>query len=249
MASLDISSEAGGGLAYKSKAANPITSKSIDKPTQVRNAYLNVVGKSKLQNELLLSYIEETVGLKGKCVQKLGAIDPLKDTEPSLPIFILLDCNDLDTQNIWSEIDAWKRENSFNYFIALCNVEPEMKIESVALENDIHGLFYTNEPMKMIPKGISAILKGDLWYSRKILGKCLMELKASKTIPEYSTSNNLTLREKEILTLITSGYSNKQISDILCISFHTVKTHIYNIYKKIGVENRFQALLWASKYL
>ena len=62
-------------------------------------------------------------------------------------------------------------------------------------------------------------------------------------------NGNLTLKEKEMLTLVTSGFSNKTIADDLCISVHTVKNRIYNIYKKINVNNRFQAALWAIKYL
>lgn len=60
---------------------------------------------------------------------------------------------------------------------------------------------------------------------------------------------NLTSREKEILTRIASGASNREIADALFISHHTVKTHIYNIYKKIKVPNRFQAALWIAENL
>ena len=43
--------------------------------------------------------------------------------------------------------------------------------------------------------------------------------------------------------------NSQEIADKLCISSHTVKTHIYNIFKKIGVPNRLQAALWAAKNL
>jgi LuxR family transcriptional regulator of csgAB operon len=55
----------------------------------------------------------------------------------------------------------------------------------------------------------------------------------------------LTAREKEILILITAGDLNDEIAERLCISFHTVKNHVYNVFKKIGVSSRFQAALWA----
>ncbi|MFH1935680.1 MAG: helix-turn-helix transcriptional regulator [Pseudomonadota bacterium] len=59
----------------------------------------------------------------------------------------------------------------------------------------------------------------------------------------------LTPREVEILTMMATGATNANIADKLCISPHTVKTHIYNIFKKIDVPNRLQASLWATKNL
>jgi len=49
--------------------------------------------------------------------------------------------------------------------------------------------------------------------------------------------------------LIADGESNEEIADRLFISSHTVKSHLYRIYKKIEVPNRLQAALWAVKNL
>jgi LuxR family transcriptional regulator of csgAB operon len=61
--------------------------------------------------------------------------------------------------------------------------------------------------------------------------------------------STLTPREIEIVSMIAAGAANAHIADKLCISSHTVKTHIYNIFKKINVPNRLQAALWAAKNL
>lgn len=55
----------------------------------------------------------------------------------------------------------------------------------------------------------------------------------------------LSKREYEILTLIASGYNNKEIGNNLFISEKTVKNHITNIFKKIEVEDRVQAVIFA----
>jgi DNA-binding CsgD family transcriptional regulator len=47
-------------------------------------------------------------------------------------------------------------------------------------------------------------------------------------------------REREIISLMITGKSNREISEALCISNETVKKHIYNAYRKIGVKNRVQ---------
>ncbi len=55
--------------------------------------------------------------------------------------------------------------------------------------------------------------------------------------------NLLTERECEVISLIAAGLSNKQIADQLVVSIGTAKTHIHNIYGKLGVENRPQAII------
>jgi len=67
-----------------------------------------------------------------------------------------------------------------------------------------------------------------------------------KKITKDALSEKLTQRQIEILALIAVGATNDDISDKLCISPHTVKNHLYSIFKKINVPNRVQAALWAA---
>lgn len=59
----------------------------------------------------------------------------------------------------------------------------------------------------------------------------------------------LTKREQEILSQLTSGEPNSVIASRLHLSEHTVKNHMYNIFRKIGVKNRLQASNWAKMHL
>jgi DNA-binding NarL/FixJ family response regulator len=216
----------------------------------IPDAFIHIIGNNKLQNELLLSYLKDKIGLNGKWLLKLEP-DHITINSGSVPLkFVLVDCKTIDINNCWNEINFLKESNPSQCFVALCNVDSKAEIEKTAMGNGIDGVFYDYDPPHTIPKGIVAILNGDLWYSRKTMTKFVLEPKQSAGSSEDRYANDLlTFREREVLTLIASGLNSREVSEKLFISSHTVKTHIYNIYNKINVTNRLQATLWAAKYL
>lgn len=58
----------------------------------------------------------------------------------------------------------------------------------------------------------------------------------------------LSTREAQILALIASGLTNVEIAGTLYVSINTVKSCIRQAYRKIGVERRSQAVLWACQH-
>jgi DNA-binding NarL/FixJ family response regulator len=77
------------------------------------------------------------------------------------------------------------------------------------------------------------------------------ELEARKKQVEQNTQQksnhyfSLTEREREVLTALAKGFSNQTLADLLCVSPKTVHNHLYNIYSKIGVKTRAEAIVWA----
>lgn len=61
-------------------------------------------------------------------------------------------------------------------------------------------------------------------------------------LDRFFSQHNISKREQEIIYLILKGKSNRDIEDELYISLRTVKNHIYNIYKKLGVKSRWQLI-------
>jgi DNA-binding CsgD family transcriptional regulator len=226
----------------------PTENDTVNDNSIIENVMIHVIGPNMLQNELLTSFLEDNLGI---ACRQYEMLDPeLKAAlDPGQRNLLLIDCLGEKEANPWTlyHFNGFKTVRH-NYF-AFYNVHPEAGIENKAIEFGIHGLFYHNESFKVLPKAISAILEGELWFSRKTMSQCLKNGHAGGNRISTDMASCLTEREREILIRIATGVGNQQIADELCISLHTVKTHIYNIYKKINVKNRLQASLWAARYV
>ena len=66
--------------------------------------------------------------------------------------------------------------------------------------------------------------------------------------PENQPLQEMTAREREVLALVAAGLSNKLIARRLGITEATVKAHLTHIYRRIGVDSRVQAALWARQH-
>ena len=73
----------------------------------------------------------------------------------------------------------------------------------------------------------------------------VLEFTGAEVTPENALFAALSGREREVLTQITTGLSNSEISERLFISESTVKNHITNIFEKLDVSNRSQAIVRA----
>jgi DNA-binding NarL/FixJ family response regulator len=69
---------------------------------------------------------------------------------------------------------------------------------------------------------------------------------AAAQAPAAQTAAGLTRRELEILRLVAEGHSNSQLARMLWVTEQTVKFHLSNIYRKLGVSNRTEASRWAQ---
>jgi two-component system nitrate/nitrite response regulator NarL len=58
----------------------------------------------------------------------------------------------------------------------------------------------------------------------------------------------LTRREREVLALVAAGKSNKEVAQALKVTAWTVGFHVSNILKKLGVESRVEAAVWAREH-
>ncbi|MDO9514873.1 MAG: LuxR C-terminal-related transcriptional regulator [Syntrophales bacterium] len=205
-----------------------------------------IVGSNALQNELLVRFLEKETGLS--CTFSPELDGEIIDNKSPSACLVLFDCRGTELGHLWAMIESGPPINLTGCRIALFNLDTETGSEKEIMDRGIHGIFYMSDPMDMFPRGVKAILDGEMWYSRKALSRRIMNPGKGSTA-SLTAANILTSREKEILIGIASGASNEDIAQELSISPHTVRTHIYNVYKKINTSNRLQAMLWVAKYL
>ncbi|MBI9104628.1 MAG: helix-turn-helix transcriptional regulator [Spirochaetales bacterium] len=65
---------------------------------------------------------------------------------------------------------------------------------------------------------------------------------SAEFLSEFGQKHELTDRELDVIPLIVEGMGNKQIASQLCISPKTVNNHIYNLYRKLEINSRFELL-------
>jgi DNA-binding NarL/FixJ family response regulator len=83
-------------------------------------------------------------------------------------------------------------------------------------------------------------------------GESPLDPKAARALltarSERARAAELSSREREVLFLVGAGMANKQIARRLGISEKTVKSHLTNVYRHIGVSDRTQAAMWARSH-
>ena len=105
-------------------------------------------------------------------------------------------------------------------------------------------------PQRLI-EVVRSVADGAAWFDPSIAHVVLKASANSLSFETNETDNrknyDLTSREAQILKLMTEGYSNMEIAQILVISINTTKAHVANILQKLEVDDRLQAALKALK--
>ncbi len=96
---------------------------------------------------------------------------------------------------------------------------------------------------------VQSVADGAAWFDPSIAHIVLKASTSSRNFDGETTAKDyeLTSREKQILKLMTEGYSNMEIAQLLVISINTTKAHVASILQKLEVDDRLQAALKALK--
>jgi len=221
-----------------------------------RKKHIVLMGKANLGNQMLEYSIENELAIPCNiCSQSLYSFPENNNSNfkwfnlNNTDYLFLIDCSNRDIDGTTKEIVINPKISEHN--VAFYNLAGYSDSEVKALAKKIRGFFYVHDSMEIFLKGVKAIFKGEVWISRKILLRHVIQHgdDGNETLMVNKNNVDLTQREQQILSLVSVGVSNEEIAERLYISVNTVKTHMYNIFRKIQVSNRLQAALWAAKNL
>lgn len=154
---------------------------------------------------------------------------------------VIIDCQGLTPEELQTLVRNIQNHKT-TLRVALMNAIQESDHEELLDWPCIVGVFFDDTDQEQLTRGLNCMLAGEYWVPRRLLHHFLQKNRRAPSSRKLEIK--LTKRERQILKLIKNGATNSDIAKVLDVSEHTVKSHLYNVYKKIGVRNRLEANNW-----
>ena len=172
--------------------------------------------------------------------------DLLAQVSLKKPEIILLGC-ETDIDNLAQQLHSIV-ERHWDVKVIVFTGNASMSFHEIALRNGAKGVLLKRCAPELIAKTVRKVSRGDLCFDRALTDRMLSSFVQRKPIeppPEKAKISSLTGRENQIISRICQGMRNKEIASELYISDATVAHHLTSIYRKLGLADRTELLLYA----
>lgn len=167
----------------------------------------------------------------------------LRVIEKEKPDVVLLDIN-MPVMNGLKMLEVLRNSKNRNQRVLILTIHNEVEYLMKAMDIGVEGYVLKDADSTILKKAIFKVNAGENYIDFTMVPILNEKIAQEK---EKVEDEKLTRREIEVLKLLAEGLFNKEIAYKLSISEKTVKNHVSNIFKKIGVFDRTQAAVYAIK--
>ncbi|MDG2944564.1 HTH-type transcriptional regulator MalT [Exercitatus varius] len=216
-------------------------------PVSDKNHFTQIQWRNIARAHILLGQYEQAKSILDKLIETAEAFSLVSDLNRALIVrnrlYYLQGMKESAQQDLIAALKLTRQTNFISAFV----------IEGDVMAQQIRNLLQLNVLDELVLHKAQFILRNiNQFYRHKFAHfdeAFVNRLLNNPKVPELLKISPLTQREWQVLGLIYSGYSNEQISDELQVAATTIKTHIRNLYQKIGVTNRNEAISYTKELL
>ena len=183
----------------------------------------------------------ETVGM---AASGEDAVNEARSKKPDVVIMdiVMPGMNGLEAARWIKEIDEGIR-------VLIVTMEVSKEYVSAAMKSGVDGYLPKSVGKDILLEAIRTVHGGEQFFTEAITKLIYDDLNtAEKQRSQKNLPNQLTKREKEVLSFVAAGKSNKEIAELLYLSVKTVETHKTHILMKLGLNNNAELVRYALKY-
>lgn len=159
------------------------------------------------------------------------------------PHVLIIDFNFFDYTSICELTEIRKLSSSIGILLITDNHSPEDI--SKALDCGITNYILKNCEKQELIDAFNATINSRKYFSSQVLNVLLDNKTVIRnTVP---AKNRITPAENEIIKLITQGFTTKEIASQKKLSYHTIITHRKNIFRKLGINNTSELMMYAMR--
>jgi DNA-binding NarL/FixJ family response regulator len=170
-----------------------------------------------------------------------GSHDTLLQARTLKPQVVLMDLG-LRSENGVRIVTTMSKEMPHTKVIGMGLIPPQMDIVEL-VEAGAAGFILKDAPIKHVLETIRAVARGIRILPPVLTGTLfshVVEHAVRKARGRLPVAVRMTKREREIITLVSEGMSNKEIAQRINLSTYTVKSHIHNILEKMALHSRLE---------
>jgi DNA-binding NarL/FixJ family response regulator len=173
--------------------------------------------------------------------------EAIKKVEKLNPDIVLMDIS----MPLLNGIEATRqiKKNSPRTKIIILSMHAHDRYISELFSHGASGYLLKDASGSDIIQAVHAAVKGDTYLSPSISRRVVKDYVSMKSLKQHSSREDrysqLSNREREVFQMIAEGRPTREVSDILCISQSTVKTHRANIMEKLHIDNLSQLIRFA----